>query len=113
MLSIRPQVGIWLCEATDPTRQVVDKGQPQVPGSQAPASHAEYGGVAENKIGALGQHSDLGMRRGEGRGEGALDGSHMGKNPLSGLWLEHRMAFWQELRHGSLGKSLSHCSSTS
>jgi hypothetical protein len=29
-----PQVGIWLCEATDPTQWVVDKGQPQVPRSQ-------------------------------------------------------------------------------
>ena len=28
MLSTRPQVGIWLCEATDPTWQGVDKGQP-------------------------------------------------------------------------------------
>ena len=31
-LSTRPQVGIWLCYATDPTQRVVDKGQPQVPG---------------------------------------------------------------------------------
>jgi hypothetical protein len=27
MLSMRPWVGVWLCEATDPTRWVVDKGQ--------------------------------------------------------------------------------------
>ena len=28
MLSMWPQMGIWLCEATDPTQWVVDKGQP-------------------------------------------------------------------------------------
>ena len=28
MLSTWPQVGIWLCEATDPTQQWGDKGQP-------------------------------------------------------------------------------------
>ena len=28
MLSTWPRVGIWLCEATDPTQRVVDKGQP-------------------------------------------------------------------------------------
>jgi hypothetical protein len=31
-----------------PHGRVVDKGQPQIPGSQPPASHAGYGGVAEN-----------------------------------------------------------------
>jgi hypothetical protein len=51
------------------------------------------------------------MRRGEGRGEGALDGSHMGESPWSGPWLEHRMTFWREARCGSLGESLSHHSS--
>ena len=50
-------VGIWLCEAGDPTRSWVDKGQPLVPGSQAPASHARYSKGAENRIGAAGQHS--------------------------------------------------------
>jgi hypothetical protein len=33
LLSTLPWVGVWLCEATDPTLRVVDKGQPQVPGS--------------------------------------------------------------------------------
>ena len=28
MLFTQPWVGIWLCEATDPTWQGVDKGQP-------------------------------------------------------------------------------------
>ena len=55
MLSTWPRVGIWLCEATDPTRRRVDKGQPLVPDSQSPASHTGYGGGAENRIGALGQ----------------------------------------------------------
>jgi hypothetical protein len=40
-----------------------------------------------------------------------LDGSHRGKSPWSGPWLEHRMAFWWEVRHRSLGESLSHLSS--
>ena len=56
ILFTQPWVGIWLCEATDPTWQGVDKGQPLVPGSQSLASHAGYGRGAENKIGAPGQH---------------------------------------------------------
>jgi hypothetical protein len=72
-LSTRPQVGIWLCEATDPTRQGVDKGQPPVPGSQSLASHAGYGGEAENRIGA----PEI-RKEGRGRG-GAQGGSHTGK----------------------------------
>jgi hypothetical protein len=58
-LSTRPQVGIWLCEATDPTWQGVDKGQPPyqgIPGSQSPASHTGYGRGAESRIGAPEQH---------------------------------------------------------
>ena len=51
-----PRVGIWLCEATDPTQSGVDKRQPPVPGSQSPASHAGYSGGAENRIEAPGQH---------------------------------------------------------
>ena len=46
------------------------------------------------------------------REERAGGGSHMGENPWSGPWLEHRKAFWREVRCGSLGKSLSHGSST-
>jgi hypothetical protein len=52
------------------------------------------------------------MKVGEGRGEGVLDGSHVGKSPCSGLWLDYRMAFWWEVIHCSLGESLSHHSST-
>ena len=50
------RMGIWLCEAIDPTQQRVDKGQPLIPGSQSLASHTGYGRGAENRIGALGQH---------------------------------------------------------
>ena len=57
MLSMWPRVSIWLCEATNTTWQGVDKEQPLVPGSQPPASHAGYGRVAENRIGALGEYS--------------------------------------------------------
>jgi hypothetical protein len=53
MLSMQPQVGIWLCEANDSTGQGLDMGQPPVPGSQSPASHTGYGGGADDKIGAL------------------------------------------------------------
>jgi hypothetical protein len=35
----------------------------------------------------------------------------LGKNPWSGLWLEHRKAFLLEIRHSSLRESLSHHSS--
>ena len=47
---------------------MVDKGQPQVPGSQPLTSDAGYCGGAENRIGALGQHLGLGMKGGEGGG---------------------------------------------
>ena len=57
MLFTQPWVGIWLCEATDPTWQGVDKGQPPVTGSQSLASHAGYSRGAENRLGAPGRHS--------------------------------------------------------
>jgi hypothetical protein len=44
--------------------------------------------------------------------EGALGGSHASESPWSGLWLERQKAFQWEARHGSLGESLSHHSST-
>ena len=56
MLSTQPQLGIWLYEVTDPTRQGLNKGQPPVPGSQSLASNAGYGRGSENRIGAQGQH---------------------------------------------------------
>jgi hypothetical protein len=89
---------------------VVDRGQLQVPGSQPPVSRAVYGRGAENRIEAPWRHSARDERR-RGQGKGALDGSHAGESPSSGLWLEHRMAFWWEVRRGSLGESLSHHSS--
>jgi hypothetical protein len=50
-------MGIWLCEATDPTQRGVDKGQSPVPGSQSLASHDGYDRGAENRMGVPGQHS--------------------------------------------------------
>ena len=47
---------------------MVDEGQPQVPGSQSPASHTGYGEEAENRIGAPGRHSAPEIRE-EGRGK--------------------------------------------
>jgi hypothetical protein len=47
-------MGIWLCEAIDPTQQRVDKGQPLIPGSQSLAFHTGYGRGAENRIGVPG-----------------------------------------------------------
>ena len=41
-----------------------------------------------------------------------LGGSHVGKSLWSGLWIESRKAFWQEVKCISLEESLSHCSST-
>jgi hypothetical protein len=67
-LSTRPRMGIWLCEATDPAWQGVDKGQLLVPGSQSLASHAGYDRGAENRIGAPGRHSAPEIRE-EGRGK--------------------------------------------
>jgi hypothetical protein len=36
----------------------------------------------------------------------------MSESPWSGPWLEHRKAFWWEVRHSLLGESLFHCSSS-
>jgi hypothetical protein len=44
-----------------------------------------------------------GPKGGEGRGY---------ERPWSGPWLEHRKAFWREVRRGSLGESLFHLSSS-
>jgi hypothetical protein len=43
---------------------------------------------------------------------GALGDSYTGESPWSGLWLECSKAFRWEVRHGSLGEYLFHCSST-
>jgi hypothetical protein len=56
-LSTWPQVGIWLCEATDPTQRGMDNGKPPVPGSESPESHTGYGRGAENRIGTPERHS--------------------------------------------------------
>ena len=50
--------------------------------------------------------STPGLKGGEGRGRGHQGGS------CSGPWLEHRKAFWWEVRCSLLGESLSHHSST-
>ena len=63
--------------ATDPTRRVVDKGQPQVLGSQSPASHAGYCRGAKNRIGNTWPR-DKG--RGQGKGQ-ALGGPHASESP--------------------------------
>ena len=67
---MQPQVGIWLCEATDPSWLGVDKGQNPVPDSQSLASHTGYGRGAENRIGAPGWHLAPGRKGREGRGRG-------------------------------------------
>jgi hypothetical protein len=46
-----------------------------------------------------------------GQDERALDGSHMSKSALYSPWLQHRKAFWWEVRYSSLGENLSHHSS--
>jgi hypothetical protein len=57
--------------------------------------------------------STLGQKGGKGRERGWCCVVPMcALSPWSGLWLEHRKAFWLEVRHGSLGESLSHHSST-
>jgi hypothetical protein len=59
---MQPQVGIWLCEATDPSWLGVDKGQNPVPDSQSLASHTGYGRGAKNRIGSPGWHSSPEVR---------------------------------------------------
>ena len=92
---------------------MVDKGQPQVPGSQSPESYAGYSRGGENRIEALGRHTALEIRE-EEQGRGGTGWFPYRREFLvrSGLWLQHRKAFCQEIRHGSLGESLTHRSST-
>jgi hypothetical protein len=70
----------------------VDKGQPQVPGSQSSASHAGYGGGAENRWGPQGGTQPGGERK---RGVGGsptqarvlslVSGCNIGRPPGSRL----------------------------
>jgi hypothetical protein len=92
---------------------VVYKGQPQVPGSQSPESYAGYSRGGENRIEALGRHTALEIRE-EEQGRGGTGWFPYRREFLvrSGLWLQLRKAFCQEIRHGSLGESLTHLSST-
>ena len=112
MLYTQPWVGVWLWEATESQLgRGWTRGGPKVPGSQPWASHAGYCRRAENKWGAPGGLVSFKVEGRRGQGERMLDGSHTGESPWSSPWLEHRMAFWQEVRRGSLGESLSHRSS--
>ena len=65
---MRPWVGVWLCEATDPS--LAGGGQGAVLGTRFPALGIPYTdghlGKAENRIGALG------LKGGEGRERGRL-----------------------------------------
>jgi hypothetical protein len=72
---MQPPVGIWLCKATDTTRQGVDKGQPLVPGSQSLASYAGYGRGAENRIGVPGKR-----KKERSAEEGPTGSSHAGES---------------------------------
>jgi hypothetical protein len=64
-------VGIWLCEATDPTHGGWGGGQgaPPDPGSQSLASHSGDSGGAENRIGATGITLGPGGEKKSGQGE--------------------------------------------
>jgi hypothetical protein len=84
------QVAIWLCEATGP--HSTGGGQGATPNTRGPTST-----LSAPEIWERGQREK---------------GSHIGKSLKSGLWLEHRKAFWREIRHGSLGESLSYHPST-
>jgi hypothetical protein len=42
------------------------------------------------------------MKGGEGRERGGTEWFPVGESPWSGPWLEHRMAFWREVKHSSL-----------
>ena len=69
-LSTWPQVGFWLCEATEPfgggegwvdgqgaVQGLWASQRPEIAGSQSPASHTGYCGSVENRMGAPGQLS--------------------------------------------------------
>jgi hypothetical protein len=57
------------------------------------------------------RHPQGGREERAGR-EGTLGGSHAGKSPWSGPWLECKKTFQWEVRLGSLGESLPHSLST-
>ena len=56
--------------------------------------------------------SALRQKGGEGREKGSTEWFPHGESPWSSPWLERRKAFQWEVRHGSIGESLSHDSST-
>jgi hypothetical protein len=81
MLSMLPQVGVWLWEATDPSS--AGGGQRAVLGTRFSAlgipdttGHCRR---AENRMRALELSPGAEGRRGQG--ERALDGSHVGESP--------------------------------
>ena len=81
---MRPRVGVWLWEATDPSLE--GGGQGAVLGTRfsalgIPDTSGHYG-RAENRMGSPGTAwSVLGQKGGEGRGRGALGGFHAGEGP--------------------------------
>jgi hypothetical protein len=112
MLSTLPWLGVWLCEATDPSSS--DGGQEAVLGSRFPASGIPYTtghqGRDGNRMGDPGAAQSAPEPKGrEGRGRGCWV---VPTCPWSILWLEYREAFQPEVRRYSLGESLSHCLST-
>jgi hypothetical protein len=103
MLSIWPQVGVWLLEAMDPALGGWTRGGPRSLGlMEARDNRFSVSGIPdtarhcrrpENKMGARGQ---LGQPQGQ-REERVLGGSHSSGSPWSGLWLKHRKAFLWEV----------------
>jgi hypothetical protein len=96
MLSTLPQVGVWHCEATDPSS--AGGGQGAVLGTRFLALGIPYDDGhhrrAENRMRALGGGSSApGPKGGEGRGRGRLMVLTQAKVLGPGLWLELRKAF--------------------
>jgi hypothetical protein len=106
-LSTWPQVGVWLCEAMDPSSG--GDGQGAGLGTRFPASGIPYTDGhhrrVENRMRSPG--SGLISPKAEGsRGQGdrgVLDGPSAGESPWSSMWLQPRKTFWRE---GSLGWGL-------
>ena len=99
----------------NPARQVVDKGQSLILGSQPWASKTPLDTMEELRTewGPQGGLVSPRVKGRRGQGErGILGGSHARESPCSGPWLEHMKAFLWEVICGSLGESLSHLSST-
>jgi hypothetical protein len=84
----------------------------EIIGSQSWASQTQLDTMEELRTKCPPPRHPLGQREERAGGRGDTGGSHVGESPWSDPWLECWKASRWEVRRGSLGDSLFHCSST-